>query len=195
MFFLEVCEKTLHLSKIIINHIIQKMKTLTRLFLVLTFVSFFSGIQAQTLKIGHIDSNTIMSIMPEKVTVENQLKDFEAQLETELRAMMTEYQTKITDYQNNLATMSNLIKQSKEKEITDLQTRIQEFQQNADAEFGDKRVELLTPVINKVKKAIEDVGKENNYTYIIDSATGVLLHVGANADDVTNLVKAKLNLK
>ena len=91
------------------------MKTLTRAFILFAFVAFFSATQAQTLKIGHIDSNEIMSIMPEKLTVENQLKEFEGQLETELRAMMTEYQTKITDYQNNLATMSNLIKQSKEK--------------------------------------------------------------------------------
>ncbi|GAB1418303.1 OmpH family outer membrane protein [Bacteroidales bacterium] len=171
------------------------MKTLTRAFLLLAFTAFVGVTQAQTLKIGYIDSNAIMNIMPEKAEVEKKLKDFEAQLEGELRAMMTEYQTKITDYQNNLATMSNLIKQSKEKEITDLQGRIQEFQQNADQEFGEKRVELLSPVIDKVKKAIDDVGKEYNYTYIIDSATGVLLHVGSDADDVTKLVKTKLGLK
>lgn len=114
------------------------MKTLSRVFLLFALVAALGSTQAQSLKVGHIDSNAIMSIMPEKATVEKQLQDFEAQLETELRAMMTEYQTKITDYQNNLATMSNLIKQSKEKEITDLQTRIQEFQQNADSEFGEK---------------------------------------------------------
>ncbi|PKP52555.1 MAG: hypothetical protein CVT92_08345 [Bacteroidetes bacterium HGW-Bacteroidetes-1] len=171
------------------------MKTLTRVSLLFALIIFTGSIYAQTLKIGHIDSNEIMNLMPEKLVIENNLKEFEKQLETELRAMMGEYQTKVADYQANLATMSNLIRQSKEKEITDLQTRIQDFQQNADVEFGDKRVELLTPLIEKVKKAIEDVGKENNYTYIIDSATGVLLHVGANADDVTKLVKVKLNLK
>jgi outer membrane protein len=171
------------------------MKTLTRAFLFLALIVFAGSVQAQSLKIGHIDSNEIMNMMPERTVIENNLKDFEKQLETELRLMMGEYQTKVADYQNNVATMSNLIRQSKEKEITDLQTRIQDFQQNADVEFGDKRVELLTPLIDKVKKAIEDVGKENNYTYIIDAATGVLLHVGANADDVTKLVKTKLNLK
>lgn len=171
------------------------MKTLTRVSLLFALIIFTGSIYAQTLKIGHIDSNEIMNQMPEKLVIENNLKEFEKQLETELRAMMGEYQTKVADYQANLATMSNLIRQSKEKEITDLQTRIQDFQQNADVEFGDKRVELLTPLIEKVKKAIEDVGKENNYTYIIDAATGVLLHVGANADDVTKLVKVKLNLK
>ncbi|MDO8897456.1 MAG: OmpH family outer membrane protein [Bacteroidales bacterium] len=171
------------------------MKTLTRTFLLLALIVFAGSVQAQSLKIGHIDSNEIMNMMPERTVIENNLKDFEKQLEAELRLMMGEYQTKVADYQNNVATMSNLIRQSKEKEITDLQTRIQDFQQNADVEFGEKRVELLTPLIDKVKKAIEDVGKENNYTYIIDAATGVLLHVGANADDVTKLVKTKLNLK
>jgi len=54
---------------------------------------------------------------------------------------------------------------------------------------------LLTPLIDKVKKAIEDVGTENGYTYIIDSATGVLLHIGSGADNVTAKVKTKLGIK
>ncbi len=61
-------------------------------------------------------------------------------------------------------------------------------------DYGERRNELLTPLINKVKKAIEDVGKENSYTYIIDSATGVLLHIGTGADNVTAKVKAKLGI-
>lgn len=171
------------------------MKKLTQVFLLIAMLSLSGFASAQSLKIGYIDSNEIMGIMPEKDTIELKLQNFEKQLETELRAMANEYQTKLGDYQNNLATMSNLIRQSKEKELTNLQTRIQEFQQSADVEYGDKRNELLTPLIDKVKKAIDDVGKENNYTYIIDSATGVLLHIGANAENVTPLVKKKLGLK
>jgi len=171
------------------------MKLLTKTFLFIALIVFGGAVSAQSLKIGYIDSNEIMGLMPERDSVEVNLMKFQQQLENELRVMGAEYQKKITDYQNNLATMSNLIKQSKEKEIQDLQARIQEFQQSADAEFGDKRTELLKPVIDKVKKAIEDVGKEQGYTYILDSATGVLLHVGSTADNVTAQVKAKLKLK
>lgn len=170
------------------------MKILTKVLLLVAFVSISSIATAQNLKIGYIDSNEIMGVMPERDTIENKLVLFEQQLETELRTMATEYQTKLSDYQNNLSTMSNLIRQSKEKELTDLQTRIQDFQQNADMEYGEKRNELLTPLIDKVKKAIEDVGAENNYTYILDSATGVLLHIGTNAENVTAKVKAKLGM-
>ncbi|MDP3463112.1 MAG: OmpH family outer membrane protein [Bacteroidales bacterium] len=171
------------------------MKTLTRVLLFAALLMIGTAANAQSLKIGYIDSNEVMNMMPERDSIEVSLMKFEQQLERELRAMATEYQSKITDYQNNMATMSNLIKQSKEKEITDLQTRIQEFQQNADQEFSDKRIELLNPLINKVKKAIEDVGKEQNFTYILDSATGVILHMGPNAENVLPLVKAKLKLK
>lgn len=171
------------------------MKTLTRVlfFAALILISFSAG--AQSLKIGYIDSNEVMNIMPERDSIEVALMKFQQQLEKELKAMATEYQAKVTSYQNDMATMSNLVKQSKEKEITDLQNRIQEFQQNADQEFNDKRIELLNPLINKVKKAIDEVGKENNYTYILDSATGVILHIGPNAENVLTLVKAKLKLK
>ncbi|MBS4055902.1 MAG: OmpH family outer membrane protein [Bacteroidetes bacterium] len=171
------------------------MKTLTRVlfFAALILISVSAG--AQSLKIGYIDSNEVMNIMPERDSIEVALMKFQQQLEKELKAMATEYQTKVTSYQNDMATMSNLVKQSKEKEITDLQNRIQEFQQNADQEFNDKRIELLNPLIDKVKKAIDDVGKENNYTYILDSATGVILHIGPNAENVLTLVKAKLKLK
>ncbi|MBG0781176.1 MAG: OmpH family outer membrane protein [Bacteroidales bacterium] len=170
------------------------MKILTKVFLVIALVGLGSFAHAQALKIGYIDSNEIMGMMPERDTIENKLVQFEKQLENELRAMATEYQTKLADYQTNLATMSNLIRQSKEKELTDLQTRIQDFQQNADMDYSERRNELLTPLIDKVKKAIEDVGSEDGYTYIIDSATGVLLHIGTGADDVTPKVKTKLGI-
>ncbi|MCK9290674.1 MAG: OmpH family outer membrane protein [Bacteroidales bacterium] len=171
------------------------MKTLTRSLLFVTLFALTGAIQAQTIKIGHVDSNEIMNLMPERTEIENKLRTFEQQLEDELRTMMGEYQKKVMDYQDNMATMSNLIKQSKEKEITDLQNRIQDFNQNAEAEYGEKRVELLTPLIDKVKKAIEDVGKEKGYAYILDAATGVLLHIGTGANDLTADVKAKLNIK
>ncbi|NOU46972.1 MAG: OmpH family outer membrane protein [Bacteroidales bacterium] len=171
------------------------MKILTKTFLLVALLVVGGIASAQSLKIGYIDSNEIMSLMPERDSVEVNLMKFQQQLENELRVMAAEYQKKITDYQDNMATMSNLIKQSKEKEIQDLQARIQEFQQSADAEFTDKRTELLTPVIEKVKKAIDEVGKEQGYTYILDSATGILLHVGASADNVTAQVKTKLKLK
>ncbi len=171
------------------------MKTLKRVLFLAVLLSFTAGLYAQNLKIGHIDSNEIMNLMPERNKVEEDLVQFEQQLENELRTMANEYQNKVAEYQNNLATMSNLIRQAREKEITDLQMRIQDFQQSADQEYNEKRIELLTPLIDKIRNAIEEVGTENGYAYILDAATGVLLHVGADAHDLTPQVKEKLDIR
>ena len=109
--------------------------------------------------------------------------------------MVTEYSNKVQDYEANQASLSNLVKQSKEKEIIDMENRIQQFRANADEELANKQEELLKPVLEKVQKAINDVGKEKGYTYIIDNAAGTLVYLGADAIDASKDVKAKLGIK
>ena len=80
-----------------------------------------------------------------------------------------------------------------ESEIMDLQQRIQSFQASAQEQLQMKEQDLLQPIIDKAKKAIEDVAKENGYTYIFDSGLGVLLYM-PEGDDVKALVKTKLGI-
>ena len=155
-------------------------------------VSF--GVNAQSLKIGHVDSSAIMEIMPERTQLEQELQAYAAELQSEIQAMYAEYQNKAQDYQANEATMSNLIRQSKEKEIVDLETRIQEFQASAEMAMQSKQMELLSPIIEKVQNAVNAVGQEKGFTYILDKTAGVVVFIGENAIDITSDVKAKLGL-
>jgi len=90
--------------------------------------------------------------------------------------------------------MSSIIKQTKEKEILDLQRRIQEFQQTAQEDLQNKENELTAPIIEKARNAVRDVAKENGYTFIFNSTEGLLLYTEP-ADDIMALVKKKLGLK
>ena len=154
-----------------------------------------SGMANAQVKLAHVNTAEILDVMPDKATAEKSLEKYYGELQSQLEAMAKEYQTKMQDYEANQATMSNLVKQSKEKEIIDLQTRIQQFQANAENEFESKRAELLKPILDKIQNAINSVGKEKGYTYIIDLATGAAVYVGDNAVDVTKDVKAKLGIK
>lgn len=173
------------------------MKKLVKLFFaVVLTIGVSYGVNAQTLKIGHVDSSAITEIMPERTKVEQDFQAFQTELESQIQTMLMEYQTKVQDYQANQATMSNLIRQSKEKEIVDLETRINEFRASADAALQNKYIELATPLIEKVQKAIDQVGKEKGFTYILDksSQSGTVVFIGDNAIDITADVKAKLGL-
>ena len=169
---------------------LQKAITLFSLTILLASVGFGQT----TLKFGYIDSNAILASMPETDSLQAELKKYADNLDQQMKAMGAEYQSKMTDYQQNVNTMSDLIRQTKEKEITDLGNRIQAFQQSADQDLNAKQTELFNPLIQKVKDAITAVGRENNYTYIFDVGTGSLVFY-ENGDNVIALVKKKLGLQ
>ena len=154
-----------------------------------------SGMANAQVKLAHVNTAEILDVMPDKATAEKSLEKYYGELQAQLETMAKEYQTKMQDYEANQATMSNLVKQSKEKEIIDLQTRIQQFQANAENEFEAKRAELLKPILDKIQNAINAVGKEKGYTYVLDLATGAAVYVGTDAVDCTKDVKAKLGIK
>jgi outer membrane protein len=154
-----------------------------------------SGVAQAQVKIAHVNTAEILDAMPDKAKAEKDLEKYYGELQSQLETMAKEYQAKMQDYEANQATMSNLVKQSKEKEIIDIQNRIQQFQANAEGEFEKKRAELLSPILEKIQNAINSVGKEKGYTYVLDLATGAAVFVGDDAVDATKDVKGKLGIK
>lgn len=157
------------------------------------FVAIATCANAQATKLGHIDSQELLLAMPERAEAEKKVQDFAKNLENTLKTMSTEYQAKVAAYQAAEAKMTQTEKETAEGEIVQLQQRIQDFQVNAQEKIKKQEAELLQPMIDKAKKAIEEVGKENGFTYIFDSSVGVTLY--QNGDDILPKVKAKLGLK
>lgn len=154
-----------------------------------------SGVANAQMKIAYVNSAEILESMPESAKVKTNLEAYYNELQTQLQTMLTEYSNKVQDYEANQASLSNLVKQSKEKEIVDMENRIQQFRANAEEEMAKKQEELLKPVLDKVQNAINAVGKEKGYTYILDNAGGTIVYLGADAIDASKDVKAKLNVK
>lgn len=145
-------------------------------------------------KIGHINSEELMKAMPETDSAQTKLQAAYKELQNVSKSMEIELQTKVTEFQNNQAQYSELIKSAKYKEITDLQTRIEEFQQQATEDMKEQQTKLLGPIMDKAKKAIQDVAKEHKYSYILDTSMGIVLY-SEDSDNVLPLVKQKLGLK
>ena len=164
-------------------------------FLAVALFAMNGFVSAQTVKIAHVNTSKIMEDMPERTKAEKSLENYYNELQEQLKTMLGEYQNKLQDYQANAETMSNLVKQSKEKELVDLESRITAFQNSAENDFEAKRAELLKPLLEKIQNAIDAVGKEKGFTYILDTATGAAVYIGPDAVDVTKDVKAKLGIK
>lgn len=151
------------------------------------------GVSAQNQKkTGYINSQELLETMPEARKADSVLTKYGKELEDQLKTMASEAQTKYKAYQDNGKTWSDAVKEVKEKELNDLQSRIQEFQQGADEKMGKKRQELFKPILDKAQKAIKDVGAEGGYDYIFDG--GQLLYA-KESENIMPSVKAKLGIK
>jgi outer membrane protein len=168
------------------------MKKIVKLAALLILVVATSGtVSAQ--KIAHINLNDLLLLLPERKKAETDIQDYAKQLDGQLKTMSNEYDSKIADYQAKESIMTEPVKADKQKEIGDLEERIKAFQQTAQESLQKKQNDLLEPMIEKSKKAIEEVAKENGYKNCIDSSAGVLLYSDP-ADDIMALVKKKLSI-
>ncbi len=172
------------------------MKRIVFLFLL---VSGAIATQAQaptSSKIGFADVDYIFTQMPESKQIETELQSTQTQLKNQIDTKYQEFQKKLADYQANINTMLDAVRQNTERELQQLQENLQKLQQDAQLTIDNKRNQLMDPVYQKVGKAIEDVAKENDYTFILSQQIGgldVILY--ANEDNnVSDLVLKKLGV-
>jgi outer membrane protein len=152
--------------------------------------------KAQSLKFGHINSNELIQAMPEFDSARIKLEQLRQELTKYLEIMSADLNNKYNSYMKDNKNLSEIVKQTKEQEMRDMNSRIQEFQSTAQSQLQEKQNELFNPVYAKLENAIKATGKENDFLYIFDSSQGDLLYFDKTKSiDITAFVKMKLGLK
>ncbi|RME14972.1 MAG: OmpH family outer membrane protein [Bacteroidetes bacterium] len=143
-------------------------------------------------KIAHLSLDSLVSQMPETKTAKEIAQNYLKDLEKTMTSMEQELQAKYNDYLANEATMSDLVKRTKQEELQTLQKRIEDFRTQAQQDYQARYQLLINPILDKAKKAIEMVAKENGYKYVLDASAGFILY-SEPSDDILPQVKKKLD--
>jgi outer membrane protein len=168
-------------------------KSLSFLFLFLLFVGSTS-INAQTdNKFGHINTSELLSMMPGRDEARLELQRYAQELEETFTAMQNEFQTKYQEYLENQETYSQIVRQSKERELQSLNERIMEFQESAQQDLMEQEETLLNPIIEMARNAIDKVGRDHGFTYVFDTSGGSLLF-WEGGEDLMPLVREELGI-
>ena len=165
-----------------------------KLVAVAAFVLAAMSVSAQV-KLGHINTQELIQAMPEVARANDTLEMKQSAVEKELTNMQEQLKTKTDEYSKNAASMTEVIRASKEQELQELQQRIQNFQQLAVDNLRSTEQELFQPIMDKALNAIKEVGKENGFTYVFDLSAGGILYFADNTEDILPLVKKKLGLQ
>lgn len=163
---------------------------LTGLFLA---TSLFATQAIAQVKFGHINTSELVLLMPETKVADESLKKYNEELTAAVTTMYEEYRKKVKNFQDNVDKLSDVQKELITNEVTDLQARIEEFQQSAQEKLSKKREDVYGPILKKAEDAIKAVAQEGKYAYIFDSSTGALVYSNPS-DDVLELVKKKLGI-
>ncbi|MFT4875343.1 MAG: outer membrane protein [Bacteroidia bacterium] len=167
-----------------------------KVLVILTLVCSTFAAQAQT-KVGHINSSNLLEMLPEADSIQKQL----AQVQEMWQRILAEKETEAKTKYNALMiiidkpSVSNSEKEIKTQEVENLQKQYQELQKRANDDLQIKQEELLSPLLEKVKKTISEVAKANGYAYVMDTTEGSGIIYSDSSFDLMPLVKAKLGVK
>lgn len=147
---------------------------------------------AQTLKVGLVDTNDIISNLPDTKEVSNKLSEVQKKYQAELELIDKEYQKQLDELQKMKEDELPAIRDRKVRQLQETQQKGETFSQQAAQDMQRQQQELMAPVLQKVRTAIESVAKEGGYNYVTEKE--MLLYFGAPVEDITPKVKAKLGI-
>lgn len=153
------------------------------------------GAQAQTLKIGLVDVNSIVQAHPDTQEAQNKLQAAQKQFSDQNNKLLEEGQRLVDEFQKLPENTIPAIRDQKARDIQNQQDKIQQFLQTAEQELQRMQSDLMGPIVQKVRDAIESVGKEGSYSLVQNYEPSLTFYYAAPIVDITPDVKAKLGLK
>ena len=166
------------------------MKKAIKLTLAVVFVMGATSLFAQ--KFGRINTQEVISVMPEMKEMQTNIEAYSKDLQESMENIVVEYNNKYQEFNKNFSTMSDAVRQLKEN---DLIQRRNDFEQVAQQDLQKRYNELLAPIIDKAKAAIDKVATAGSYLAVFDTSTGSLAYFDeAMLTDLAPAVKKELGI-
>ncbi len=145
-------------------------------------------------KFGHVNSQEVIQAMPEFAKARTEIEAITKQYEADLKSMYEELQKKGEAYEKEQATLPANIKERREKELAEMQQKIQQSYQDNQQALAQAQQEKMNAITTKVLEAIKAIGQAGGYVYIMDVTGGIPYISTTLSTDVTAEVKKKLGI-
>lgn len=145
-------------------------------------------------KFAFINSQAILQSAPGAVEAQTQLQK---ELEI-MRGQVSKLSDSLTvldeQYKKEELSLSPTAKEARLKALREKQSDFQNRVQKLNDDAQEREGELMQPVIEHVRKVLDDVRMEGGYTFIFDVAAGSFIVSADKNLDITDRVVSKLRL-
>ena len=166
------------------------MKNLKSLFVTFLMALPMTFSYAQS-KVAHIDTQKLIGEMPEVIAAQKQLEQLEKTYTSEIENTYKEFQTKAQSYSADAANQTDVTNQARQKELETMQQNINQYRETAAQDLQKKQVEMMRPLYDKARAAIEKVAAAQGFDYVLDASAGGSVIMAKGKDLMTD-VKAEL---
>ncbi|QIE60178.1 OmpH family outer membrane protein [Rasiella rasia] len=155
---------------------------------IVLFVGTTSAALAQS-KVAHINTQELVEAMPEMKSAQAQLDKLKKTYDTELKGMYKELETKAKQYDAEAPTKTDEENQKRVEEVTGMQQNIQAYNQQALQDLQKKEVDILQPILDKARLAIQKVARAQGISYVFDATPGGGMLLADGKDLLTDVKK------
>lgn len=147
--------------------------------------------QSAGAKIAYVNTEAILAVAPGREEAEATFQKEAEGYRAQLQKLSDSIQTMIAAYQKAEPTLSQTQKDSRAKTIRSLQEQAQQTQADLQQKAAQRENELMAPVMEKVRKVLDDIRQEDGYSLIIAGDPSLILSADKNLD-ITDRVVARL---
>ena len=164
-----------------------------KILLIAAMVAMSVAASAQNLKWAYVDFNELIMLMPEMDEARATLDENQKTNEEILVAMYEEYQTKMQQYQQKAESWTPAIRESKEREIMEIQSRFEQTQQSLQMELQQLQQNLQAPIYEKAQNTVTEIAKAQGIAFVFEKSS--MLYVDpAQGVDLTPEARTALNI-
>lgn len=167
----------------------------TRFFMNILLAGVFTSsvMAASAQKFAYVDSQYILSKIPEYKAAQDQLDQYSIQWQKEIEAKHSEIDQLYKAYEADEVLLTEEMKQKRQAEIEQKEQALKELQKQRFGVNGDlfkKRQELVKPIQDKVYDAVQTIAQRDNLAIIFDESSDfTMLYANPKYDKSDEVLK------
>ena len=164
-----------------------------KIFLIAAAAVCFSVAATAQTKFAHVNFNELVQLMPEADSAMVQLEAANKEAQDTYSSMVAEFQSKYDQFNEKQASWTPAVRESKQRELGEIQNRIQEFEQAIQQDMSQLQNTLMAPIYQKAQDVVRNLAKEKGVIYVYD--TNSLLYIDeAQSINLTAEARTALNI-
>tara|TARA_B110000914_G_scaffold50395_1_gene43258 strand:+ start:1087 stop:1602 length:516 start_codon:yes stop_codon:yes gene_type:complete len=152
------------------------MKTLQKLILLSSILLLSINGYAQ--KFAYVDTDYILTKVPEFVQAEEKINEFSKQWQSEIEAAYQDVEQMYRTYQSEQVLLTAEMKTKREESIIEKEKSVQSLQQKyfgTQGELYKKRQDLIKPIQDRIFDAVQQLAATNKYSIIFDASSDLIM--------------------